>query len=83
MSDLNLELNVLQYSKEELEDLFNLKDNYKFNDIHKQALKVKDTIFNIETIDNSRKKQLASFLKDAMLYLQNYYIVYFFQKKLV
>ena len=83
MTDLNLELNVLQYSKEDLEDLFNLKDNYKFNDIHKQALKVKDTIFNIETIDVSRKKQLASFLKDAMLYLQNNYIVHFFQKKLV
>tara|TARA_B100000963_G_C22468046_1_gene598796 strand:+ start:678 stop:929 length:252 start_codon:yes stop_codon:yes gene_type:complete len=83
MTDLNLELNVLQYSKEDLEDLFNLKDNYKFNDIHKQALKVKDTIFNIETIDDSRKKQLASFLKDGMLYLQNYYIVHFFQKKLV
>ena len=29
MTDLNLELNVLQYSKEELEDLFNLKHNYK------------------------------------------------------
>jgi hypothetical protein len=83
MTDLNLELNVLQYSKEDLEDLFNLKDNYKFNDIHKQALKVKDTIFNIETIDVSRKKQLASFLKDAMLYLQNNYIAHFFQKKLV
>ena len=83
MTDLNLELNVLQYSKEELEDLFNLKHNYKFSDIHKQASKVKEIIFNIETIDNSRKKQLASFLKDAMLYLQNYYIVYFFQKKLV
>ena len=83
MTDLNLELNVLQYSKEELEDLFNLKNNYKFEEIHLQALKVKETIFNIETIDHSRKKQLASFLKDAMLYLQNYYIVYFFQKKLV
>ncbi len=83
MTDLNLELNVLQYSKEDLEDLFNLKNNYKFNDIHKQALKVKETIFNIETIDDSRKKQLASFLKDAMLYLQNNYIVHFFQKKLV
>ena len=83
MADLNLELNVLQYSKEDLEDLFNLKHNYKFCDIHKQALKVKETIFNIETIDDSRKKQLASFLKDAMLYLQNYYIVYIFQKKLV
>ena len=83
MTDLNLELNVLQYSKEELEDLFNLKHNYKFSDIHKQASKVKETIFNIETIDKPRKKQLASFLKDAMLYLQNYYIVYFFQKKLV
>tara|TARA_B100000989_G_C19480526_1_gene444916 strand:+ start:990 stop:1241 length:252 start_codon:yes stop_codon:yes gene_type:complete len=83
MTDLNLELNVLQYSKEELEDLFNLKHNYKFGDIHIQASKVKDTIFNIETIDDSRKKQLASFLKDAMLYLQNHYIVYFFQKKLV
>ena len=80
MTDLNLELNVLQYSKEDLEDLFNLKNNYKFNDIHKQALKVKETIFNIETIDDSRKKQLASFLKDAMLYLQNNYIVHFFQK---
>ena len=83
MADLNLDLNVLQYSKEDLEDLFNLKHNYKFNDIHKQALKVKDTIFNIESIDDSRKKQLASFLKDGMLYLQNYYIVHFFQKKLV
>ncbi len=83
MTDLNLELNVLQYSKEELEELFNLKQNYKFNDIHNQALKVKDTIFNIETIDDSRKKQLAFFLKDAMLYLQNNYIVHFFQKKLV
>ena len=83
MSDLNLELNVLQYSKEELEDLFNLKNNYKFEEIHLQALKVKETIFNIETIDQSRKKQLASFLKDAMLYLQNNYIVHFFQKKLV
>ena len=48
MTDLNLELNVLQYS-EELEELFNLKQNYKFSDIHKQALKVKETIFNIET----------------------------------
>ena len=28
MTDLNLELNVLQYSKEELEDLFNLKHNF-------------------------------------------------------
>ncbi len=83
MTDLNLELNVLQYSKEELEDLFNLKNNYKFEEIHLQALKVKETIFNIETIDQSRKKQLASFLKDAMLYLQNNYIVHFFQKKLV
>jgi hypothetical protein len=83
MSDLNLELNVLQYSKEELEDLFNLKNNYKFEDIHLQALKVKDTIFNINSIDDTRKKQLASFLKDAMLYLQNNYIVHFFQKKLV
>ena len=83
MTDLNLELNVLQYSKEKLEDLFNLKHNYKFRDIHIQALKVKETIFNIETIDDTRKKQLAFFLKDAMLYLQNYYIVYFFQKKLV
>ena len=83
MTDLNLELNVLQYSKEELEDLFNLKNNYKFEEIHLQALKVKETIFNIETIDHSIKKQLASFLKDAMLYLQNNYIVHFFQKKLV
>lgn len=83
MTDLNLELNVLQYSKEELEELFNLNYNYKFEDIHKQALKVKNTIFNIENIDDSRKKQLASFLKDAMLYLQNNYIVHFFQKKLV
>ena len=83
MTDLNLELNVLQYSKEELEDLFNLKNNYKFEEIHLQALKVKETIFNIETIDQSRKKQLASFLKDAMLYLQNNYIVHFFQKKLI
>jgi hypothetical protein len=83
MTDLNLELNVLQYSKEELEDLFNLKNNYKFEDIHLQALKVKDTIFNINSIDDTRKKQLASFLKDAMLYLQNNYIVHFFQKKLV
>ena len=83
MTDLNLELNVLQYSKQELEELFNLKHNYKFEDIHIQALKVKDTIFNIDSIDDSRKKQLASFLKDAMLYLQNNYIVHFFQKKLV
>ena len=83
MTDLNLELNVLQYSKQELEELFNLKNNYKFEDIHIQALKVKDTIFNINSIDDSRKKQLASFLKDAMLYLQNNYIVHFFQKKLV
>ena len=83
MSDLNLELNVLQYSKEELEELFNLKNNYKFEDIHRQAKKVKNTIFNINSIDESRKKQLASFLKDAMLYLQNNYIVHFFQKKLV
>jgi len=83
MTDLNLELNVLQYSKEELEDLFNLKNNYKFEDIHLQALKVKDTIFNINSIDDTRKKQLASFLKDAMLYLQNNYIVHFFQKKLL
>ena len=83
MSDLNLELNVLQYSKEELEELFNLKNNYKFEDIHKQAKMVKNTIFNINSIDDSRKKQLASFLKDAMLYLQNNYIVHFFQKKLV
>ena len=83
MTDLNLELNVLQYSKKELEDLFNLKNNYKFEDIHLQALKVKDTIFNINSIDDTRKKQLASFLKDAMLYLQNNYIVHFFQKKLV
>ena len=30
MTDLNLELNVLHYSKKELEDLFNLKENYKF-----------------------------------------------------
>ena len=83
MTDLNLELNVLQYSKQELEELFNLKHNYKFEDIHVQALKVKDTIFNIDAIDNSRKKQLTTFLKDAMLYLQNNYIVHFFQKKLV
>tara|TARA_B100000963_G_scaffold328423_1_gene316919 strand:+ start:2720 stop:2971 length:252 start_codon:yes stop_codon:yes gene_type:complete len=83
MTDLNLELNVLQYSKEELEDLFNLKNNYKFDEIHSQALKVKNTIFNIETIDKQRKLQLSSFLKDAMLYLQNHYIVHFFQKKLV
>ena len=83
MSDLNLELNVLQYSKEELEELFNLKNNYKFEDIHRQAQKVKNTIFNINSIDESRKKQLASFLKDAMLYLQNNYIVHFFKKKLV
>ena len=83
MSDLNLELNLLQYSKQELEDLFNLKNNYKFEDIHKQALKVKNTIFNIDTIDQQRKLQLSSFLKDAMLYLQNNYIAHFFQKKLV
>ena len=80
MSDLNLELNVLQYSKEELEELFNLKNNYKFEDIHKQAQKVKNTIFNIDSIDQQRKLQLSSFLKDAMLYLQNNYIVHFFQK---
>ena len=83
MTDLNLELNVLQYSKEELEELFNLKNNYKFEDIHKQAQKVKNTIFNIDSIDQQRKLQLSSFLKDAMLYLQNNYIVHFFQKKLV
>ena len=83
MADLNLELNVLQYSKEELEDLLNLKNHYKFDDIHKQALKVKDTIFGIESVDQERKKQISSFLKDAMLFLQNHYIVHFFQKKLV
>ena len=55
MTDLNLELNVLQYSKEELEDLLNLKNNYKFSDIHSQALKVKDTIFNIQSIDSRIK----------------------------
>lgn len=83
MTDLNLELNILQYSKKELEDLFNLNQNYKFDDIHKQALKVKDTIFDIETIDDTRRKQLSSFLKDAMIYLQNYYIAHFLHKKLV
>ena len=36
MTDLNLELNILQYSKNELEELFNLKNNYKFEDIHSQ-----------------------------------------------
>ena len=63
MADLNLELNILQYSKEELEDLLNLKNHYKFDDIHKQALKVKDTIFGIESIDQEKKKTNLFLLK--------------------
>tara|TARA_B110000858_G_C17645101_1_gene400018 strand:+ start:132 stop:383 length:252 start_codon:yes stop_codon:yes gene_type:complete len=83
MTDLNLELNVLHYSKKELEDLFNLKENYKFDDIHIQAVKVKNTIFNLGSIDKQKKSQIGLFLKDALLYLQNYYIVKLFHKKLV
>ena len=59
MTDLNLELNI-QYSKQQLEELFNLKIIINLRHTYTN-FKSKDTIFNIDTIDNSRKKQLASF----------------------
>ena len=80
MTDLNLELNILQYSKEELEELFNLKNNYKFEDIHKQASKVKNTIFNIESIDDKEKNNFLLFKRRNAISSKQLYSPFFPKK---
>ena len=74
MSDLNLDLNIINYNIKELEDILNLNSSHKFIDIQTYAVNIRKEIFSISSLDTNKKQEIDIFLKDIVSRLERNFI---------
>ena len=74
MSDLNLDLNIINYNIKELEDILNLNSSHKFIDIQTSALNIRKDLFSISSLDTNKKQEIDIFLKDLVSRLERNFI---------
>jgi len=74
MSDLNLDLNIINYNIKELEDILNLNSSHKFIDIQTSALNIRKDLFSISSLDTNKKQEIDIFLKDIVSRLERNFI---------
>jgi len=76
MSHLNIDLNVDNYSIQELERLLNIKENnYNLVNILDKSKELKNKIFTVSSLDNIKKKDIELFLKDVVNRLEKNLII--------
>lgn len=74
MTDLNFDLNIHNYSINELEDIIEIQYPYSFNTIQIQAIKLKNKIFEINGLTQERKLRIHIFIKDIIDRLERNHI---------
>ncbi len=76
MSSFNIDLNVDNYSIQELERLLNIKENnYNLVNILDNSKELKNKIFTVSSLDNIKKKDIELFLKDVVNRLEKNLII--------
>ena len=76
MSSFNVDLNVDNYSIQELERLLNIKENnYNLVNILDKSKELKNKIFTVSSLDNEKKKDIELFLKDVVNRLEKNLII--------
>ena len=76
MSHFNIDLNVDNYSIQELERLLNIKENnYNLVNILDNSKELKNKIFTVSSLDNVKKKDIELFLKDVVNRLEKNLII--------
>ena len=74
MTDLNIDLNITHYGIQELEDILNLKEDYIFKDIQSSSIIVRNKIFSVTSLDSFKKKEINTFLNDAVSKMERNFI---------
>ena len=74
MSDLNLDLNIINYNIKELEDILNLNSSHKFIEIQTSAVTIRKELFSISSLDTNKKQEIDIFLKDLVSRLERNFI---------
>ena len=74
MTDLNIDLNITHYSIQELKDILNLKQDYIFKDIQSSSIIVRNKIFSVTSLDSFKKKEINTFLNDAVSKMERNFI---------
>jgi len=74
MTDLNIDLNITHYNIQELEDILNLEKDYTFKDIQSSAIIVRNKIFKLTQLDPFKKKEINTFLNDAISKMERNFI---------
>ena len=74
MSDLNLDLNIINYNIKELEDILNLNSSHKFIEIQTSAVNIRKELFSISSLDTNKKQEIDIFLKDLVSRLERNFI---------
>lgn len=70
---MSFDLNIQNYNKKELEDLFNVKsNNYNSEILDSNLKKIKQNVFVNNMVDNSTKNQTVQFLDQAKNILINF-----------
>ena len=74
MSDIDLDFNVNHYEYSELEKMIDLKEDYNYEDIQKNALKLKLKLINIESLGVDKKEEITMFIKHIIETLERKHI---------
>ena len=76
MSHFNIDLNVDNYSIQELERLLNIKENnYNLVNILDKSKELKNKIFTVSSLDDVKKKDIELFLKEVVNRLEKNLII--------
>uniref|UniRef100_A0A6C0F2Q1 Uncharacterized protein n=1 Tax=viral metagenome TaxID=1070528 RepID=A0A6C0F2Q1_9ZZZZ len=62
---MNFDLNIQNYNKQELENLFDLTKNYSSKDLHEKEEKLRKTIVSNVSITENMRTKIISFLNEA------------------
>lgn len=68
---MSFDLNINNYGKKELEEMFELPENYNESIIEEKEMKLKDFIFNNNKINQETKFRTMEFIKEAKIKLVN------------
>ena len=76
MSSFNIDLNVDNYSIQELERLLNIKENdYNLAKILDKSKELKNKILKVSLLDDMKKKDIELFLKEVVNRLEKNLII--------
>ena len=76
MSSFNIDLNVDNYSIQELERLLNIKENnYNLVNILDKSNQLKKKIFTLSSLNDIKKKDIDNFLKEVVNRLEKNLII--------